>query len=129
MRTQDYLKQASDSIKQATISCLADLDQIRQTVANRSQEMSTHLNELKRRESTRLNEAAAVDGDRETASRLQEARMLRNEESQVQKDFDRQKRLLDERAVVLQRIIDELNQNASQLDRQISQVDSPQGLL
>src|ERR1700741_3730684 len=122
MKTYDYLKQANDALKQATQTCQSDINELRRAVANRDQEMRDHMNELKRREAQRLDEAARTDSDQLTASRMQDARMLRTEEGQVEQDYKKQKIDLDNSITLMQQILNELNQMTSQLDRQLNQI-------
>jgi hypothetical protein len=125
MHAHDYLQQANNTLKQAIQACQADIDNLRNISNKRGQELHDHLNELKRRESQRLTEAAETDSDRQTASHMQEARMLRNEEGQIEQDYKKQKVEIDNRITNMQRTINELNQITNQIDRQIGQLNPP----
>lgn len=125
MNTQDHLRQAINYLQQASTSTKLDIDELRRTVTARDQEAKTHLNELKQREGQRLTEAAQTDSDRTTASRLYDARMLRDEEAQVQQDFSRQKKELDNRLVMKQRHMDDINKMVQQLEQMAAQISQP----
>ena len=122
MRTQDYLKTASGNLQQAIQSCQAEIELARQAIMNRDQQVKNHLNELKREEATRLDEAKQTDSDQETASRMYNARMIRMKESQLENEFKKQKQELDQRIATMQRALNDFNQIQRQIDRYSAQI-------
>lgn len=117
MRTQDFLQQAANNLRQAAVARKAEVDEIQRSIAEQEKFANDQTNLLKQRESEKLAEAAQTDSDNIKASRAREAQVMRVEESQVIQETNYQKRQLSESLSVKQRNIDELNQLAQNVER------------
>jgi len=115
MRTQDYLQQAIDNLRQAAIARKAEVDDLQRRLADQDKFMNDQTNTLKQREAESMAAAAQTDSDEEKANRTREAQMMRTEESQINQEVSYQKRKISEQLTQKQRNIDELNQMAQSI--------------
>jgi hypothetical protein len=120
MRSQDYLKQAADALRQAAIACKQEMNDLRHQLDIEDQETKRRLNQLKLQEAERLARAAETDSDAETASKTHEAQMMRQEESRIGDQFNSTKRQIDQQLSSMQNNINNWNQQAQSLDNQSS---------
>jgi hypothetical protein len=116
MRSQDYLKQAADALRQASLARKQEMNDLRHQLDIEDQETKRRLNELKLQEAARLTRAAETDSDAETASRTREAQMMRQEESRVGHQYSDDKRKIDQQLSNMQSNVDDWNRLAQNLD-------------
>ena len=116
MRTQDFLQQAANNLRQAAQARKAEVDDLRRKMADQEKFERDQTNLLKQREAETMAEAAKTDSDELKASHAREAQVLRTEESQISQETNYQKRQLNENINVKQRNIDELNQMAQNIE-------------
>lgn len=118
MRSQDYLKQAADALRQAAIARKQEMDDLQRQLDNEDQENKRRLNELRTQEAQRLARAAETDSDAETATHTREARQMRDEETRIGHQFEYNKRKIDQQISNMQSNIDAWNRQAQNLDNQ-----------
>ena len=116
MRSQDYLRQAADALRQAVVTHKQEMNDLRHELDLEDQETQRRLNELRLQESERLERAARTDSDAETASRTREARMMRDEESRISHQHDGNRRRIDQQLSNMQNNIASWEQLAKNLD-------------
>lgn len=116
MRTQDYIKQAATTVREAAVACKQECDEIRKSLGLMDQRRHERFNSLKNQERERLATAGTSDSDEERSRNEIRARMLRDEETRLEHDFEHKKKLLDDELQTKQRLIDDLNALARQLD-------------
>jgi hypothetical protein len=117
MNPQDLLKQAASNLRQAAQARQQEVKDLESTLMQRLKDQENHLNDLKQQEALRLSEAAGADDNRTTASRNQEARMLRTQESQVKSTHDQMKRDTDQLIKVKRQNIDDINRTAQNVEQ------------
>jgi hypothetical protein len=118
MRSQDYLKQAANALRQAALARKQEMNDLRHQLDMQDQETKRRLNELKLQEAERLARAAETDSDAETANRTREARQMRDEESRINDQFNYTKRNIDQQLSNMQNSIDAWNRQAQNFDNQ-----------
>lgn len=116
MRTQDYLQQAANSLRQAAVARKAEVDDLRKELDDQDRFAKDQTNMLKRREADTLAQAAQSDNDRVKASRTREAQVMRVEESQINQEVRNQKRELSNLLNAKQKNVDELNNLAQSIE-------------
>lgn len=115
MRTQDYLQQAVNNLRQAALARKAEVDEMQKRLADQDKFMKDQTNMLKQREAAALAAAGQTDSDQEKANRAREAQLMRVEESQINQEINYQKQQMSEQLSRKQRNIDELNQMAQSI--------------
>jgi hypothetical protein len=115
MSSQDYLKQAAAMLRRAALERKHEVDQLRHQLdeKDRHRKALLHQKELERIRS--LEEAASTDSDAEKGSKAREAQIKAIEKSQIDKEYNHQKRQLDEQLQNMQRSVDDYNRMAQGL--------------
>lgn len=116
MRTQDYLQQAANSLRQAAVARKTEVDELQREIDDQDRFAKDQTNMLKRREADTLAQAAQSDNDRVKASRTREAQVMRVEESQIRQEVNNQKRELSNLLNAKQKNVDELNNLAQSIE-------------
>jgi hypothetical protein len=116
VRTQDYLQQAANSLRQAAVARKAEVDDLRKEIDDQDRFAKDQTNVLKRREAETLAQAANTESDRVKATRAREAQVMRVEESQISQEVNNQKRELSNLLKAKQKNVDELNNLAQSIE-------------
>ena len=116
MRTQDYLQQAANSLRQAAVARKAEVDDLRKEIDDQDRFAKDQTNILKRREAETLAQAANTESDRVKATRAREAQVMRVEESQITQEVNNQKRELSNLLKAKQKNVDDLNNLAQSIE-------------
>jgi hypothetical protein len=117
MNPKDLLTQAARNLRQAAQARQQEVNNLRQAETQRLKENEDQLKNLRQEEAQRLYEASDADDDITTANRTQEARRLRDQESQVKSSHDQMKRDMDQEINIKQRNIDDINRVAQSVEQ------------
>ena len=115
MSSQDYLNQASAMLRRAALARKQEADELRHQLDEKERERHDILNKKERERIIHLERAARSDSDAERGEMFSRAQLLANEKSKIDKEYNLQKRKLDEELNNIQRSVDNINNMASSL--------------
>ena len=115
MGSQDYLKQAAAMLRRAAVARKQETDELRHLLDEKERERHDLLNRKELERIRKLDEAANSNSDAEKGSKAREAQIITIEKSQIDKDYNYQKRQLDEQLNEMQRSVENINQMAQGL--------------
>lgn len=115
MSSQDYLKQAAAMLRRAALERKHEADELRRLVDQKEHERQELLKQKELERVRHLEMAASSDSDQEKGNMVRKAQITTVEKGQIEKDYNYQKRQLDEELNNIQRSVDDINRMAQNL--------------
>lgn len=115
MSSQDYLKEAAAMVRRAALARKQEADELRHQLDMKDRQRKDLLTQKEHERVQKLQEASLTHSDAERGSKARQAQLITAEESQIEQEYNYQKRQLDEQLQQMQRSVDDLNQLAQRL--------------
>lgn len=115
MSSQDYLKQAAAMLRRAALERKHEADELRRHLDQKGQQRHDILTQKELERVRNLEDAANSDNDAERAKYTHKAQMVSVEKGKIEKEYNLQKRQLDEELNNIQRSVDSINQMAQNI--------------